>query len=375
MLLFGVTLTTLGAVLPPLIARYGLEKADAGSLLALVSLGILASSLVFGPLVDRYGYRLALVAGAVGVGLGLAAIAWATSEGTLRPAMLAFGFGGGLLNGATNALVADITPEGRGKGLALLGVFFGIGAFGVPLVLGLLVRWMTYTTIVGALALLVLAPLMEFAVVRFPPPKQAQGFPLGRVSALLGDTTLLLVGLLLFLQSGMEITVGGWSAQYVREVLKLSEQWSILVLSLFWVGMVAARLVLARVLATWQAAAVYPVFLAVALAGAVMLLAVPNAMFAAAGLFVAGFGLAAAYPILLGLLGGLYQDLTGTAFSAVFVMALVGGSALPYLAGVLGDWRGLRVSMALVPLGVVAQGALFLVLRRRLARISMMASA
>src|SRR5262245_54251665 len=30
MLLFGVTLTTLGAVLPPLIARYGLEKADAG---------------------------------------------------------------------------------------------------------------------------------------------------------------------------------------------------------------------------------------------------------------------------------------------------------------------------------------------------------
>ena len=61
MLLFGVTLTTLGAVLPPLIARYGLEKADAGSLLAMMSLGILAGSLVFGPVVDRYGYQPVLM--------------------------------------------------------------------------------------------------------------------------------------------------------------------------------------------------------------------------------------------------------------------------------------------------------------------------
>src|SRR5262249_20287564 len=108
MLLFGVTLTTLGAVLPPLIERYGLDKADAGSLLALMSLGILAGSLVFGPVVDRFGYRPVLVAGALGVGLGLAAIAWAPSPAVLTPAMLAFGCGGGLLNGATNALVADI---------------------------------------------------------------------------------------------------------------------------------------------------------------------------------------------------------------------------------------------------------------------------
>src|SRR5262245_41238284 len=232
MLLFGVTLTTLGAVLPPLIARYGLEKAAAGSLMAVMSLGILAGSLVFGPVVDRFGYRPVLVAGALGVGLGLLAIASASAQAVLAPAMLVFGVGGGLLNGATNVLVADITPEGRESGLALLGVFFGIGAFGVPLVLGLLLEWASYTAIVGGLALLVVVPLVSFVAVRFPPPKQAQGFPLWRVGALLGDASLLLVGLMLFLQSGMEITLGGWSAQYVREVLRLSEQRSILVLSL-----------------------------------------------------------------------------------------------------------------------------------------------
>jgi MFS transporter, FHS family, glucose/mannose:H+ symporter len=370
MLLFGVTLTTLGAVLPPLIARYGLEKSDAGSLLALMSLGILAGSLVFGPVVDRYGYRPVLVTGALGVGLGLGAIAWAPTTAVLAPAMLAFGFGGGLLNGATNALVSDITPEGRGSGLALLGVFFGVGAFGVPLVLGLLLRWATYTAIVGGLALLVVVPLANFVMARFPPPKQVQGFPLRRVGALLGDATLLLVGLMLFFQSGMEITLGGWSAQYVREALGLSEQRSILVLSLFWVGMVAARLLLSRLLRSRSAAAVFPWFLALALAGAALLLAVQSPALAGAGLFLLGFGLAAGFPILLGFLGGLYSDLTGTAFSAVFVMALIGGSALPYLTGVLSDRQGLRASLAVVPIGVLAQGVLFVFLRRRLGPIA-----
>jgi fucose permease len=367
MLLFGVTLTTLGAVLPLLIARFGLEKADAGSLLALLTLGMLAGSLVFGPVVDRFGYRLVLLAGALGVAVGLAAIALAATHSLLRPAMLIFGCGGGLLNGATNALVADITPEGRESGLALLGVFFGIGALGVPLVLGLLLQWASYTAIVGWLALLVAVPLVSFVVVRFPPPKQPQGFPLRRAGALLGDAALLVVGLMLFLQSGMEITLGGWSAQYVREILELSEDRSILVLSLFWVGMVALRLVLARLLKRWPAATILPGFLLVGLLGAGLLLAVQNVAAACAGLLLLGAGLSAGFPVLLGFLGGLYRDLTGTVFSVVFVMALLGGSTLSYVTGVLGDRWGLRASLVIVPVALVAQSGLFNILRRRLA--------
>jgi fucose permease len=366
MLLFGVTLTTLGSVLPPLIVRYGLEKAAVGSLLALVSLGILAGSLVFGPVVDRCGYRLMLMAGAICVGIGLAAIAIAPSERVLVPAMLLFGVGGGLLNGATNALVADITPEGRGSGLALLGVFFSLGAFGVPLILGVLLQWTSYTTIMGGLAALVVAPLAVFAVVSFPPPKQAQGFPLRRAGALLGDVSLLIVGSMLCLQSGMEITLGGWSAQYVREVLGLSEERSILILSLFWVGMMLARLLLRRVLRSWPPSVVLPAYLAVAVSGAGLLLAIASPAAAALGLLLLGAGLSAGFPILLGFLGELYHDLTGTAFSAVFVMALVGGSVLPYSTGVLGDRIGLRASLLVVPLCVLAQGLLFVPLQQRL---------
>jgi FHS family glucose/mannose:H+ symporter-like MFS transporter len=366
MLLFGVTLTTLGSVLPPLIERYGLGRAEAGRLMGLLSLGILAGSLVFGPVVDRYGYRPVLMAGALGVGIGLAVIAWAPAPGALTPAVLVFGLAGGLLNGATNALVSDITPEGRGSGLALLGVFFGVGAFGVPLVLGTLLRWVTYPAVLAGLAGLVVVPIADFALVRFPAPKQARGFPLRRVGALLGDPVLLLVGSLLFLQSGMEITLGGWSAEYVREVLGLSEDRSILILSLFWIGMMAARLALSGLLRTRPPGRVFPAFLAVAMAGAALLLIVRSPAAAGLGLFLLGAGLSSGFPILLGFLGGRYQDLTGTAFSAAFVMALIGGSTLSYATGVLGDRFGLRASLVVVPLGLLAQALLFVPLLRRL---------
>src|SRR5262249_36828073 len=313
MLLFGVTLTTLGSVLPPLVTEIGLGKTSAGSLMASMSLGILAGSLVFGPVIDRYGYRAVLLPGGIGVGLGLAAIAAAPTASILAPAMAVFGFAGGLLNGGTNALVADITPKERGSGLALLGMFFGVGALGVPLLLGVALRQVTYPAIVGALAALVVVPLADFLLVEFPAPKQAQGFPIRRAGALLKDPTLLLIGLLLFMQSGMEITLGGWSALFVREVLGLREDRSILTLSLFWAGMVAARLVLSRLLRSSSPAAVYQVFLVVALAGAGVMLARQTPASAGLGLLLLGAGLSAGFPILLGLLGGVYQDLTGTA--------------------------------------------------------------
>jgi fucose permease len=168
------------------------------------------------------------------------------------------------------------------------------------------------------------------------------------------------------MQRGREITLGGWSARFVREVLGLSEDRSILTLSLFWAGMVGARLVLSQLLRSRSPAAVFPVFLTVALAGAGVMLARQTPASAGLGLLLLGAGLSAGFPILLGLLGGVYQDLTGTAFSAVFVMALVGGSTISYATGLTGDRFGLRAALLVVPLCVVAQGLLFLPLLRRL---------
>jgi len=64
--------------------------------------------------------------------------------------------------------------------------------------------------------------------------------------------------------------------------------------------------------------------------------------------------------------GDRYAELSGTAFSLVIVMALVGGMLLPYATGVLGGWYGLRGSFLIVPAALVLLAVLVIIVSRRL---------
>ena len=366
MLTFGIVLTTLGAVLPSLVERFGIGKADAGALFLLMSFGILVGSLVFGPIVDRRGYRGMLLLAIGCIALGLEGIALAPTLGWLRAAVALIGVGGGIVNGGTNALVADVSPE-RSAGLALLGVFFGVGAVGVPFALALLLDRFSYAALIAGVGALVLVPLAVTAATRFPAPKLAQGFPLADAGRLLRDPVLLLMGLMLFLESGMEIAVGGWTATFVQEELGLGDRRALVLLSLYWLGMMLARLALGWLLRRAAPARVLLGCIGVGLVGALLLVGTASVAAAAAGVFLLGCGFAATFPVVLGFVGDRYARLSGTAFSVVIVMALTGGMLLPYTTGALGAVYGLRGSFLLIPAALLLLAVLLLVVTRRLA--------
>ena len=105
MLLFGITLITLGSVLPDLKIKFGLNDVAAGALFAILPFGILAGSLLFGYFCDRYGYRYLLAANCLLIALGLAGIAYLKSITLLQCCIFGFGFAA-VVYGATNALVS-----------------------------------------------------------------------------------------------------------------------------------------------------------------------------------------------------------------------------------------------------------------------------
>jgi len=370
LLIFGIVLTTLGSILPLIMTRFGIDKAEAGSLFLLLTFGILAGSLVFGPLVDRYGYKGILLAATALIALGLEGIAFASSMGWLRIAVIVIGFGGGIINGGANALVADISIEERAADLSLLGVFFGLGAMGVPFALGVLINRYSQAALVAGVGALVLLPFAFMALAVFPAPKQAQGFPIADAGRLVRDRLLLLMGFMLFLESGIEITVGGWTSTFVTEVLAVRARNALIILSLYWLGMMLARVALGSILRRRSAFGVLYVCLTIALAGAALLLTTRSAGVAAAGVFMLGVGFAATFPIVLGLIGDRYATLSGTAFSVAIAMGLCGGMLLPYTAGVLGKSYGMRVSFAIVPAAVLVLAGLLGILMRRLRRPS-----
>lgn len=367
MLTFGIVLTVLGAVLPSVIERFGIDKAQAGSLFLLLTFAILAASLVFGPAVDRYGYKGMLLLATALIAAGLEGIAFAGSMGMLQIAIVLIGFGGGIVNGGTNALVADISSEAKGANLSLLGVFFGIGAVGVPVVLATFGASFAHSTLIAAVGALVLIPLLLIAVTEFPVPKQPQGFPIAAAGRLVRDPLLLLMGIMLFLESGMEITVGGWTSTFVNEELAVSERRALVILSLYWLGMMLARLALGTVLRKVPPARAMFACLTVGLAGTLVLLNTSEPDIAAVSVFMLGVGFAATFPTVLGFVGERYVALSGTAFSIAIAMALCGGMLMPWLAGVIGEEYGMRGSFAIVPAGllllVILLGALSRALR------------
>jgi MFS transporter, FHS family, glucose/mannose:H+ symporter len=349
MLLFGIVLSALGPILPAVITRFGLDRASAGALFSVLTFGILLGSLIFGPAVDRYGYKTPLALATALMGLGLEAIALAQSPGLLRIGVFAIGLGGGVVNGGTNALVADIHAGRRSAGLSLLGIFFGIGACGVPFVIALL-KDAAYTATLATIGALVVLPLLFMLSIPFPAPKQPHGVSLRTALGLLKDPVLWLFGLVLFFESGVEITVGGWTSAYVSEELQLSASDAAWFVSLNWFSLTLERRAPERVLLG---------SIAVAITGAITLLAARTPAAAAAGVVLVGAGFAGVFPIILGYVGERYPALSGTAFSVAFVLALSGGMTMPYVTGALADTQGLRASLVVVPIGLGLMAVLF----------------
>src|SRR4030043_779209 len=154
MLLFGIALISLGSITPDLKEKLSLDDFAAGTLFSILPLGILTGSLLFGPVADKYGYKILIFLSCILLSAGFEGIAFTESSGLLKAAIFLIGLAGGAINGATNALVSDISDYDKTANISLLGVFFGIGALGMPLILGILGESFRFEKIVAAVGIL-----------------------------------------------------------------------------------------------------------------------------------------------------------------------------------------------------------------------------
>jgi FHS family glucose/mannose:H+ symporter-like MFS transporter len=112
------------------------------------------------------------------LGLGLVAAALAAmpslaSFPALAAAALIYGFGGGILNTATNAVVSDLSAKGRGVALNLLGFSFSLGAVTAPLLMSFASARFSTSAILYLLAAAPAAVLVLILALRFPPAAHA----------------------------------------------------------------------------------------------------------------------------------------------------------------------------------------------------------
>lgn len=367
MLLFGIAFISLGTISTFIQDKFALSSMQAASLASSLPFGMLAGSLFFGPVADRYGYKYLLTGATVLIVVALEAIAFAPSLLVLQASFFLIGLGGGTLNGATNALAADVTADSKGAGLSLLGVFFGIGALTMPLVIGWLTRFWGYDTLVAFLGLLPLIPLVWFLFLRFPDPKQRQGFPLKEGLALLKHPILLLLGAILFFESGVEGMISNWTTTFL-ESRGLDIEKALLALSGQVAGLVITRLLLSRLLRKYPPAGVLFLSLGVILLASLILYLGHSFPAVGIAMVLYGVGFAAGFPVILGFTAERYPHLSGTAFSIVIIMALTGNTLLNYLTGTLAESAGIGYFPLLPAVGALAMIFLLRLVQRRIPR-------
>jgi MFS transporter, FHS family, glucose/mannose:H+ symporter len=367
---FGVVMSSLGSVLPALFAAVGFQKVDAGRLFLFMNFGMLVSSLLFGPICDRFGFRVLLLSSTALVGGAFGGLAVARSYGVVAGSLVILGLGGGALNGGTNALLNDISPERRATALNRLGIYFGFGALCMPFLIGALLESAGLERILSALALLTTVPLILLGIAGFPLPKHRRGISGTEFRSLLRSPLLYLFGALLLFQSGNEFTMGGWISTYLGERIGFEPRIAAYVLALYWAAMMIGRWGVSRIGVRIPPARLVIASAVVALVSAGLLPWTTNGIVAAAAVTGVGLGFAAIFPTVLAEAGGVFADYSGSAFSVIFVMALSGGMTAPWLFGQVsqshGVGRGFWITVVSCAMIIILQAAI----RRRMDRNS-----
>jgi FHS family glucose/mannose:H+ symporter-like MFS transporter len=333
MFVFGIVMAILGAILPTLFSEIQFNKSEAGNLFFTMNLAMLVMSLLFGPVVDRFGFKIFLAICSVLVAFSFFLLTTATNYAIVLIAAIILGFGGGGLNGGTNALASDIHPERRSAALNLLGIFFGFGALTIPFLIGALLGQLGLDPILMLATFLSLIPFILFVSFPFPKPKHEQGFPLLEAKKVIRHPLLWLCGLLLFFQSGNEFTTGGWISTYLNEHFGLTPTIASFLLAGYWAAIMSGRLVSSRIVKFVKNEKLILGSAFLSLFAAILVVAAPSKELSSLGVILLGLGFAAIFPTTLAIVGEAFPSLTGTAFGVIFVIAIMGGMLSPWLAG------------------------------------------
>jgi MFS transporter, FHS family, glucose/mannose:H+ symporter len=348
MLLFGIALITLGSIATDLKEKLRINDIAAGTLFSILPLGILTGSLLFGPVADKYGYKILMTVSCILLAIGFEGLALSASSGFLKAIIFLIGFSGGAINGATNALVSDISGNDKTADISLLAVFFGIGALGMPLILGILGKSISFEKIVAAVGILSFTTGILFAAINLPPPKLEQKIPVKDILAFFKDKVLMLIAFFLFFQSSFEGIMNNWTTTYLTDHLSVSPNGALYGLTLFVAGMVIMRLLTGTILKHIPVRKILIASFVFILLGLIFIRSGISTGIALTGFMFVGAGLAGGFPIMLGFVGARYENLSGTAFSFVLTIALLGNMLVNYLMGIISQKYGISHMITLV---------------------------
>jgi DHA1 family quinolone resistance protein-like MFS transporter len=232
-----------GAILPELIASFGLEKAAAGFLLAVPAIGLAVSGLAGGMLSEQVGLQHLLVLSGGGLALGLSLAAISPSVLVLFAAVMLLGFFGGMSETGSNGLIADLYRGNAARELNRLHIFFGAGAFIGPLLIAaMLAARLNWRFSYGFSGLVTI--LLTIVLILQPKLDRRSTSDTLRLQGFCDLARTPKVGRAwfgAFLLGASEMGFSNWLVTYYRQMGGFSPELASLGLSIFWLAIILGR--------------------------------------------------------------------------------------------------------------------------------------
>jgi MFS transporter, FHS family, glucose/mannose:H+ symporter len=331
----GMVTVLLGPLLPTLSARWSLNYAQAGSLFTAQFAGATLGTSLSGVIVARWGFRFAMAAGLLAMAVGVAALPFSSHLMGLA-CIFCYGGGIGVAIPAGNLLVAAINPERRSAALSLLNFSWSLGAVACPFVVAAVVRTESIQLLLLPLAgflLLVLLWIAATPAYRVEPASM-RDVECSRVSgADWNSRSLFILAGLFFLYVGVENAFGGWVASYAKSLGTGSLTVAVMTPSFFYGAVMIGRWVAPLALMKLDEIKAVRAGLSIACMGMIGLILARSLPFVASSAAVAGFGLAAVYPITISMLSQEFGTAASRVGSVMFTVANFGGALLPWAVG------------------------------------------
>lgn len=362
----GCLFASIFSRLPLIQERTGIGDGALGLALLCTMLGLLASQVVAGGLVARYGSRPLVVVGGLGYAAGLVPVSLSTSFGALATAFAFTGFANGVLDVSMNVHGLSIERRLAKPILSTLHAAFsfgalagaGLGALAAGLGLAV-VPHLTAMAMAGACCLLIARGALL--------PPDADATPDGPMFAL-PSRALVIVGAFAFCVLLAEGAVNDWAAIYLDGELDTSAATAAGGLAAFSLTMGIGRLFGDRLnekLGPVRLARGGGSLAAVGIATALLTGSAPVALL---GFACAGVGLAALFPLALRAAAA-RGETQGPSVAAVSAAGYLGFLAGPPLIGGLSELAGLTTALfVVVVLCAVAAGLAGAVRAPRLSR-------
>jgi len=347
----GISFALLGSIKLGLARNLNIDDAQFGKLISTLMFTSLIAILIMGPLVDLLGYKPIAI---IGFALGFVAVymlVTAKSYGMAVFSCIILGVAAMSLN-LGNTLLPKVIFAGNPAAAANFGnVFFGIGAFITPLIVGILLSRIGLKSTGIIIAVVLIIPII-FAVIAVYPSINV-GFAVGKALGLLANPAIILSALALFCYIGLESSMGGFITTYLSSI-GFEDKTANMVLSSFWIGLMIARLITSQIVTASNSAIVVTLLAIVATVSIGLMITAKSKGLGALFVFITGLAFGPLFPTVVGYAFSKTEPaLYGSAFSIIFAIGLLGGITLPSAIGNFAKGKSIQQALK------IAMGAAF----------------